>query len=66
MNLLRKIENNSYPEEVGCKVGIGVATGADKIYIQDFAELDIEEDRKIPLVTTKIYRPGRSIGSGSV
>jgi hypothetical protein len=59
VNLLRKIENN-YPtlEEVGCKVGIGVATGADKIYIQDFAELDIEEDRKIPLVTTKDIQTG--------
>jgi hypothetical protein len=57
--LLRKIESN-YPilEEVGCKVGIGVATGADKVYIHDFDSLDIEEDRKLPLVTTKDIQSG--------
>ncbi|NLB52900.1 MAG: N-6 DNA methylase [Syntrophomonadaceae bacterium] len=58
-DLLRKIEN-SYPtlEEAGCRVGIGVATGADKIFIADFNKLDIEEDRKIPLITTKDIQTG--------
>lgn len=53
-NLIRRIEND-FPllEEVGCKVGIGVATGADKIFIGRHDELDIETDRKIPLATTK-------------
>lgn len=52
--LIRRIEND-FPllEEAGCKVGIGVATGADKIYIANYDELDIEADRKIPLATTK-------------
>ena len=53
MALIRRLEKD-FPslEEVGCKVGIGVATGADKAFIGDFAELDVEEDRKLPLVTT--------------
>ncbi|MCH7382271.1 Eco57I restriction-modification methylase domain-containing protein [Acinetobacter dispersus] len=52
--LVRRIEND-FPllEDTGCKVGIGVATGADKIFIGKDDELDIEVDRKIPLATTK-------------
>jgi len=38
---------------VGCKVGIGVATGADRVFIGNFEALDVEADRKLPLVTTK-------------
>lgn len=54
MALIRRLENQ-FPtlEEVGCKVGIGVATGADKAYIGDFEALDVEPDCKLPLVTTK-------------
>lgn len=54
MALIRRLEKQ-FPslEEVGCKVGIGVATGADKAYIGDFDALDVEPDRKLPLVTTK-------------
>jgi len=54
MALIRRLEKQ-FPslEEVGCKVGIGVATGADKAYIGDFDTLDVESDRKLPLVTTK-------------
>lgn len=54
MTLIRRLEKQ-FPglEEVGCKVGIGVATGADKAYIGDFDALDVEPDRKLPLVTTK-------------
>jgi len=61
LNIVRKLEAQ-FPllEEVGCKVGIGVATGADKAYIGRFDELDVESDRKLPLVTTK------DITSGSV
>lgn len=40
-------------EEAGCKVGIGVATGADKVYVGQYDELDVEKDRKLPLVMTK-------------
>jgi hypothetical protein len=54
LNIVRRLEA-SFPllEEVGCKVGIGVATGADKAYVARFDELDVEPDRKLPLVTTK-------------
>lgn len=61
MALIRRLEQN-FPtlEETGCKVGIGVATGADSEFIGDYATLDIESDRKLPLVTT------RDIVSGEV
>lgn len=52
--LVRRLEA-SFPtiEEAGCKVGIGVATGADRVFIAPFDELDVEPDRKIPLVMTR-------------
>lgn len=40
-------------EEAGCKIGIGVATGADKAYIGPYDELDVEPDRKLRLATTR-------------
>lgn len=59
MALIRRLES-CFPllEEVGCKVGIGVATGADKEFIGDFETLDVEQDRKLPLVTTKDIMSG--------
>lgn len=59
--LIRHLEQK-FPtlEETGCKVGIGVATGADNAFIGDFETLDVEPDRKLPLVTT------RDIVSGEV
>jgi len=59
MALIRHLENQ-FPclEEVGCKVGIGVATGADKAYIGDFDALEVEPDRKLPLVTTRDIMSG--------
>ena len=61
MALIRRLERQ-FPtlEEAGCCVGIGVATGADKAFIGDFDSLDVEADRKLPLVTT------RDIASGEV
>lgn len=52
--LVRRLEAQ-YPalEEAGCKVGIGVATGADKAFIGDFDSLDVEPSRKLPLVMTR-------------
>ncbi|WP_413737261.1 Eco57I restriction-modification methylase domain-containing protein [Sodalis sp. RH21] len=52
--VIRRIEQD-FPtlEAARCKVGIGVATGADKAFIGDFACLDVESNRKLPLVTTK-------------
>ncbi|WP_207389858.1 Eco57I restriction-modification methylase domain-containing protein [Aquitalea sp. USM4] len=57
--LIRRIEQ-CFPalEETGCKVGIGVATGADKIYIGKLDELNVEPSRKLPLAMTKDIRNG--------
>ena len=52
--LVRRLEA-AFPklEDAGCKVGIGVATGADKAFISDYESLDVEPDRKLPLVMTR-------------
>ncbi|MBN9050380.1 MAG: N-6 DNA methylase [Rhizobiales bacterium] len=52
--LIRRLERD-FPtiEEAGCKVGIGVATGADRAFIGKFDELNVEADRKLPLVMTR-------------
>jgi hypothetical protein len=57
--LVRRLEL-TFPnlEEAGCKVGIGVATGVDQAFIAPFDELDVEADRKLPLVTTRDIRLG--------
>ncbi|RMS22842.1 Type IIS restriction enzyme Eco57I [Pseudomonas savastanoi] len=59
MAIIRRLET-IFPalEDTGCKVGIGVATGADKIFIGDYAALEVEPSRKLPLVTTKDIRSG--------
>lgn len=61
VDLIRQIEAD-YPllEDTGCKVGIGVATGADRVFIADYEKLDIESSRKLKLVRT------RDISSGQV
>jgi hypothetical protein len=46
-------------EEAGCKVGIGVATGADKVFTGSFDQLDVEDDRKLPLAMAKDIHSGR-------
>ncbi len=46
--------------EAGCTVGIGVATGADRVFIGSDEALDVEPERKLPLVTT------RDIASGTI
>lgn len=63
--LLRRLEH-CFPllEETGCKVGIGVATGADQAFIGDFATLDVEPDRKLRLVTTTDIRSGEVAWQG--
>lgn len=65
MALIRRLES-CFPllEEVGCRVGIGVATGADKAFIGDFDALDVEPDRKLPLVTTKDIMSGEVVWRG--
>ena len=60
MAFIRRLERK-FPtlEEAGCKVGIGVATGADRAFIGDFEALDVEPDRKLPLVTTADIQSGQ-------
>ena len=54
LDLMRRLEAK-FPalEDAGCKVGIGVATGADQAFIAPFHELDVEQDRKLPLVMAR-------------
>ncbi len=61
MAMIKRLEL-AFPslEETACKVGIGVATGADSEFIGNYTTLDIEPDRKLPLVTT------RDIASGEI
>lgn len=58
-DLIRRLES-LFPtlEKAGCKVGIGVATGADKVFIGKFDELDVEADRKLPLAMGKDLSTG--------
>lgn len=57
--LVRRLEH-ALPtlEGAGCKVGIGVATGNDGIYIGPMDALEVEPSRKLPLVRTQDLRGG--------
>lgn len=57
--VLRDIEAR-FPalEDVGASVGIGVATGADRVYIGPLANLEVENDRKVPLGMAADVRSG--------
>lgn len=58
MDVIHRLERE-FPvlEAAGVRVGIGVATGADAVYIG--RDLDVEDARKLPLVTTRDIRSGR-------
>jgi hypothetical protein len=57
--VVRRLEA-SFPtiEDASCRVGIGVATGADKVFIGPYEAMDVELDRKLPLVMTKDIQSG--------
>jgi len=57
--LVRRLEAQ-FPtlEAAGCKVGIGVATGADRHFIGDYEALDVEADRKLKLAMTQDIASG--------
>ncbi len=57
--IIRRLER-TFPtlEEAECKVGIGVATGADHVFIAPFDELDVEPSRKLPLVMARDIQTG--------
>lgn len=40
-------------EQAGCKVGIGVATGCDEVYIDALDDLPVESSRKLPLAMAR-------------
>ena len=57
MAVIRQLEGTLPTlESVGVRVGIGVATGADSVYIGK--DLDVEDSRKLPLATTRDIRSG--------
>lgn len=58
--VVRRLEQD-FPgiEDAGCKVGIGVATGADEAFIGPLDDLDVEPDRKLPLVMTRDILTGK-------
>jgi hypothetical protein len=59
LSLLRRLEATLPTlEQTGCKVGIGVATGADQVFIGKDELLDVEPDRKLPLAMTKDIQSG--------
>lgn len=60
LRLLRRLESQ-FPtlEAAGCKVGIGVATGCDRVFIDDYAALPVEDTRKLPLVMARDLVDGR-------
>lgn len=63
LKILKKLEDKYLPIESdihGIKVGIGVATGADKVYIIDPQTIDIEQEVLVPLVMT------RDLGNGKI
>lgn len=57
--VVRRLERD-FPmlEDAGCKVGIGVATGADDVFIGVYKDMDVEKDRKLPLAETGDIRTG--------
>ena len=59
--------NRRFPtiEQTGAKVGIGVATGADHAYIAP-VDVDVEDDRKLPMIMTNDVRQGTFRWGGSV
>jgi len=59
IEIVRRLEKE-FPtlEDAGCRVGIGVATGADKVFIGKMEDLDVENDRKLPLAMTRDIQSG--------
>ncbi len=66
MALLRRIERD-FPtlEQSACRVGIGVATGCDRVYIDQLDALPVEAERKLPLVMARDLVGGKIAWSGN-
>lgn len=65
LRVVRRLERD-FPkiEETGCKVGIGVATGADRVFIADHEALPVEASRKLPLVMARDLQDGAIVWGG--
>ncbi|MEZ4297122.1 MAG: Eco57I restriction-modification methylase domain-containing protein [Polyangiaceae bacterium] len=63
LNALRAMEANLLPLSATCRVGIGVATGNDRVYITR-RDADIEPDRLVPLVMRDDIKDGRLEDAG--
>ncbi|MBC8074597.1 MAG: Eco57I restriction-modification methylase domain-containing protein [Chloroflexales bacterium] len=63
--LLRRLEHD-FPslEATGCRVGIGVATGCDAVFIARADELPVEPERQLPLVMAPDVRSGAIAWAG--
>jgi len=67
LKLLKHLEANCFPlecESTGTRIGIGVATGADRVYISS-DDPDIEPDRVLPLALATDLSAGRVEWSGN-
>ncbi|MDC0718362.1 Eco57I restriction-modification methylase domain-containing protein [Nannocystis bainbridge] len=57
--VLRRLEGEFRTlEDTDCRVGIGVATGADRVFVGDYSGLPVEPARKLPLVMAADLRGG--------
>lgn len=58
LGVLRRVESRFPPiEGQGCRVGVGVATGADRVYVAD-RSVDVEEGRKLPILLAHDVKTG--------
>ena len=65
LRVVRRLERDfAELEHAGCKVGIGVATGADRVFIADLGELPVEAARKLPLVMAGDLQDGAIVWGG--
>lgn len=52
-------------QEAGLRIGIGVATGADKVFLAQMDDLDVEDDRKLPIALGRDVSRGQLAWSGN-
>lgn len=66
LRVVRTLEN-SFPalEHADVRVGIGVASGCDKVFIGDYQSLPVEAERKLPLAMANDLKDGRLVWQGS-
>jgi len=51
-------------EQAGCRVGIGVATGADSVFVGPYDQLPVEASRKLPLAMSRDLSGGQLLWHG--